>query len=230
MEQIELIKNSLLFSGLSNADLAELSTITVRRTFYRGEIIFRQDDEATGFYLLISGSIKLCSTSSSNRKKFLNFVTPGETFSEAAFFNDQKYHCDAQALAPGEALYFPKLKFHELIRINPNPALNLLGHLTFMVRQLSRKLMERSQGDVAARVATFIVGRIAEKSTTSCGNISLELGIKKSDLAFRLGVANETLSRSFKKFKDQGILEVQKSMVVIYKLDELKKLCETDEQ
>lgn len=229
MELIDLIRNSLLFSGLSDIDLSELAAITERRSFDRDEIIFRQNDEAKGFYLLISGSIKLSNVSPVNGKKTFNFVTSGETFAEAAFFNDRKYQCEAQARSTGEALYFPKLKFHELIRRNPNPALNLLGHLTFMVRQLARKFRERTHGDVASRVATFFVGRIAEKSITSCGNMYLDVGIKKGELALKLGVAKETLSRSFKKLKDQGILEVQKNRVIIYKLEELENLCELSE-
>jgi CRP/FNR family transcriptional regulator len=228
MELIEQIKHSLLFSGLADNDLAELAAITAKRTFDNGEILFRQNDEATGFYLLVSGSIRLSNISAVNRKKTFNFVSPGETFAEAAFFSDRNYQCEAQALAGGEAIYFPKTGFHELIRRNPNPALNLLGHLSFIVRQLSRKFMERSQGDVASRIATFLVGRMAE-STASCGKIYLELGIKKSELATRLGVAQETISRSFKKLKDEGILEVQKNRVVIYQLEKLKKLCEMGE-
>lgn len=229
MELIKQIQHSLLFSGLADNDLQELAAITTRRTFDRGEILFRQNEEATGFYLLVSGSIKLSSVSPVNRKKTFNFVSPGETFAEAAFYSDRNYQCDALALAQGEALYFPKLGFQQLIKRNPHPALNLLGHLSSMVRQLSRKFMERSQGDVACRLATFLVGRMAEQSITSCGEIYLELGIKKSELASRLGVAQETISRSFKKMKDEGILEVQKNRVVIYRLEELKKLCATGE-
>ncbi len=55
MELIELLKKPLLFSGLNDADLAELATITVRRAFRKGETLFCEGDEATGFYLLVSG-------------------------------------------------------------------------------------------------------------------------------------------------------------------------------
>lgn len=229
MELIEQIKKSLLFSGLADKDLAELAAITTRREFGRGEVLFRQNDEATGFYLLLSGSIKLSNVSQLNRKKTHNFVSPGETFAEAAFYSDRKYQCEAQALAPGEALYFPKVNFHKLIKKNPKPALNLLGHLSFTVRQLSKKISEQTNGDVISRISKFLVGRIAEKSTASCGNIYLELAIKKSELAAKLGIAQETLSRCFRKMKETGILEVQKNRVVIFQLDELKKLGERNE-
>ena len=84
MELIELLKQSMLFSGLNDPDLAELATITVRRKFRKGESLFGEGDEATGFYLLVAGSLKLCRVAHDGREKVLHFVRPGETFAEAA--------------------------------------------------------------------------------------------------------------------------------------------------
>ena len=107
MELIELLKKSLLFSGLADADLAELAAITVRRTFRKGETLFSEGEDATGFYLLVAGSIKLCRLSPDGREKVLHFVSPGETFAEAAFFGDGKYPAEARAMEAGEVLYLP---------------------------------------------------------------------------------------------------------------------------
>src|ERR1043165_8719436 len=120
MELIELLKGSLLFSGLSDPDLAELATITVRRKFKKGESLFCEGDQANGFYLLVSGGIKLCRMSHDGREKVLHFVKPTETFAEAAFFGDGRYPAEARALETGEALYLPKEGFMELMGRNPN--------------------------------------------------------------------------------------------------------------
>src|SRR3954453_24170693 len=100
MELIELLKKSLLFSGMSDADLSELATMTVRRKFKKGESLFSEGDQANGFYLLVSGSIKLCRMSHDGREKVLHFVQPRETFAEAALFGDGKYPAEARGLAP----------------------------------------------------------------------------------------------------------------------------------
>ena len=54
MELVPLLKNSLLFSGLNDQDLASLAAITVRRSFAKGETLFSEGEEAAGFYLLVS--------------------------------------------------------------------------------------------------------------------------------------------------------------------------------
>jgi len=229
MELIALLKKSLIFSGLKDADLSELAAITVRRVFRKGEALFSEGDEATGFYLLVSGSLKLCRVSPDGREKVLHFVRPGETFAEAAFFGDGRYPAEARAMEPGEVLYLPRQGFMELMSGNPNFALNLVVSLSLMLRQFARQIEELSFADVTSRLASFLVRRADEKSTTYGGITYIELGVKKGELASRLGTASETISRTFKKLKEEGIIEVQGNKVVIYQLEKLQKMSERHE-
>lgn len=229
MELIELLKNSLLFSGLTDADLAELATITVRRRFKKGETLFCEGDQATGFYLLVSGSIKLCRMSHDGREKVLHFVKPRETFAEAALFGDGKYPAEARGLEAGEALYLPKTGFMELMGRNPSFTLNLVVSLSLMLRQFARQIEELAFADVTSRLASFLIRRVDEKATSYNGITYIDLGIRKGELASRLGTASETISRTLRKLKDEGIIEVQGNRVVIHQMEKLQKLCERHE-
>jgi len=229
MELIELLKKSLLFSGMNDADLAELATITVRRKFKKGESLFGEGDEATGFYLLVAGSIKLCRIAHDGREKVLHFVQPRETFAEAAFFGDGKYPAEARAMESGEVLYLPKQGFLELMGRNPGFALNLVVSLSLMLRRFARQIEELSFADVTSRLASFLIRRVDEKSTSYAGITYVDLGIKKGELASRLGTASETISRTLRKLKEEGIIEVQGNRVVIHQMDKLQKLCERHE-
>ncbi|MEI6207232.1 MAG: Crp/Fnr family transcriptional regulator [Desulfuromonadales bacterium] len=229
MELIEQLKKSLLFSGLNETDLSELAAITVRRTFKKGESLFSEGEEATGFYLLVSGSIKLCRMSADGREKVLHFVKPRETFAEAAFFGDGKYPAEARTLEAGEALYLPRQGFMELMSKNPNFALNLVVSLSLMLRQFARQIEELSFADVTSRLASFLV-RLADEKSTSYGGITyIDLGVRKGELASRLGTASETISRTLRKLMDEGVIEVQGSRVVIHNMEKLQKIAERHE-
>ena len=226
MELVELLKKSMLFSGLADADLAQLAAITVRRVFKKGDTLFSEGDEATGFYLLVSGSIKLCRMSHDGREKVLHFVQPRETFAEAAFFGDGRYPAEARAIESGEVIYLPKEGFLELMTRNPNFTLNLVVSLSLQLRRFARQIEELSFADVTSRLASFLVRRANEKSTTYGGITYVDLGIKKGELAARLGTASETISRTLRKLMNEGIIEVQGNRVVIHQMDKLNKLCE----
>lgn len=226
MELIELLKKSMLFSGLADADLAQLAAITVRRTFKKGETLFSEGEEATGFYLLVSGNIKLCRMSHDGREKVLHFVQPQETFAEAAFFGDGRYPAEARAIESGEVIYLPKEGFLELMTRNPNFTLNLVVSLSLQLRRFARQIEELSFADVTSRLASFLVRRASEKSTSYDGITYVDLGIKKGELAARLGTASETISRTLRKLMNEGIIEVQGNRVLIHQMEKLNKLCE----
>jgi len=229
MEQIELLRQALLFSGLSDADLAELATITSRRRFARGESLFSEGEPATGFYLLLSGSIKLCRMSREGREKVLHFVKPSETFAEAAFFGDGRYPAEARAMEGGEVLFLPREGLMGLMSRNPGFALNLVVSLSLMLRRFARQIEELTFADVTSRLASFLVRRAVEKSASYGGITYVELGIRKTELASRLGVASETISRTLRKLKEEGIIEVQGNRVLIHRMEKLQGLCERHE-
>jgi CRP-like cAMP-binding protein len=224
MENMQILKKSLLFSGLDEEYLAEVAAIAVKRTFGKGETLFNDGDTATGFYLLASGSIKLCKLSPDGKEKVLHFVHPAETFAEAAFFGDGKYPAEAKTLESGTALFFPREAFMGLLERNPRFSLNLIISLSLLLRRFARQIEELSFAEVPTRLAAYLIELAAKKSTAFQGKTYLDLDMKKGELASRLGTVSETLSRTFKKLKDEGVLDVEGSRVTILDMARLQKL------
>ena len=224
MENLQILKKSLLFSGLDEENLHEVATIAAKRVFSKGEALFADGDPATGFYLLASGSIKLCKISPDGKEKVLHFVHPSETFAEAAFFGDGKYPAEARALEKGEALFFPRESFMGLLERNPRFSLNLIISLSLLLRRFARQIEELSFAEVPARLAAYLVELSSKKSTSFQGKTYIDLDTKKGELASRLGTVSETLSRSLKKLKDEGIIDVEGSRVIIHDMVRLAKL------
>jgi CRP/FNR family transcriptional regulator, dissimilatory nitrate respiration regulator len=224
METSAILKKSLLFSGLDGENLAEVAVIASRRTFVKGESLFAEGEPAAGFYLLAKGGVKLCKVSPDGREKVLHFVHAGETFAEAAFFGDGKYPAEAKAVEGGEVLFFPREGFMGLLERNPRFSLNLIISLSLSLRRFARQIEELSFAEVPARLAAYLVELAERKSTSFQGKTYLDLDMKKGELASRLGTVSETLSRSFKKLKDEGVIEVDGSRVVIHSVEQLKRL------
>ena len=219
-----MLKQSLLFAGLDTENLAEVAAIAIRRTFAKGETLFGEGEPATGFYLLAKGGMKLCKVSPDGREKVLHFVHPGETFAEAAFFGDGRYPAEARAIEGGEALCFPKDAFMGLLERNPRFSMNLIVSLSLLLRRFARQIEELSFAEVPNRLAAYLVELAARKATTFQGKTYLDLDIKKGELASRLGTVSETLSRTFRKLKEEGVLEVDGSRVTVFDMLRLTEL------
>lgn len=224
MKLVEYLKKTLLFSGLEKSDLEELAAILTRRSFLKGEVLFSEGEKAEGFYLLLDGYLKLCRVSADGREKVLHFVHAGETFAEAAFFGDGSYPAEARALEAGEALFIPRKGFMELMSANPQFTINLVVSLSLSLRRFARQIEELTFADVTSRLASFLVTLADEKSTRYDGITYLELGIKKGELASQLGTAGETISRTFRKLKEEGIIEIEGRKITVLQMDRLQEL------
>ena len=173
-------------------------------------------------YLAYIRDENFCKMSPDGREKVLHFVHAGETFAEAAFFGDGKYPAEAKALEKGEALFFPRDSFMGLLERNPRFSLNLIVSLSLLLRRFARQIEELSFADVPARLAGYLVEMAGKKSTTFQGKTYIDLDMKKGELASRLGTVSETLSRTFRKLKEEGIIEVDGGRVIVFDMERLR--------
>lgn len=227
MENLQTLKKSLLFAGLNDEDLQQVAAISHRRNFIKGETIFAEGETAMGFFLLAKGGVKLCKISPDGREKVLHFVHPGETFAEAAFFGDGRYPAEARGVETGELLIFPKEGFMGLLERNPKFSLNLIISLSLLLRRFARQIEELSFAEVPNRLAAYLIEMAQRKSTSFQGRSYIDLEMKKGELASRLGTVSETLSRAFRKLKEDNLIEVDGSRVVILDMQALTRISST---
>ena len=228
MENLQILRKSLLFAGLDEEHLLQVASISHKKSFVKGETLFAEGEPATGFYLLAKGGIKLCKISPDGREKVLHFVHPGETFAEAAFFGDGSYPAEARGVEAGELLMLPKAGFMGLLERNPRFSLNLIVSLSLLLRRFTRQIEELSFAEVPNRLATYLLELAGRKSTSYQGKSYIDLDMKKGELASRLGTVSETLSRAFRKLKEENVLEVDGSRVVVLDMQALIKLSTTN--
>jgi CRP/FNR family transcriptional regulator len=216
------LRRAPLFAGLGDGDLSLLAALSRDRALARGEILFGEGEEARGFFILTSGYLKLIRSSADGREKVLHFVHPGESFAEAAVFGLGTYPATAVALERSEVLAFPRDAFRELLARNPRFALNLIVSLSNTLRRFAREIEELSFAGVPARLASYLLELAGDGPPA--GALTLLLPVGKGELASRLGTANETLSRVFRKLSEEGIVEVRGRRVTVRDRARLRSL------
>lgn len=208
-------KESPFFFGLDEHQIAELEAISTSRKYSKGTIIFSEDEEARGFFVVISGRVKVYKLSPEGKEQILHIISPGQTFAEAALFDDSTYPAFAESLAETRVLYFPKESFLNLIRRNPQISLNMIGSLSHWLRKFVNLVEELSLKDVSARLSKYLLDLSAQSGRSSKRGIEIKLEINKGQLASQLGTISETLSRALRKLRDKGIIEVEGKRITI---------------
>ncbi|MDH4157077.1 MAG: Crp/Fnr family transcriptional regulator [candidate division Zixibacteria bacterium] len=208
-----------LFSELDREEAAALDAIAALKRIPKGAVLFLEGDAAVGFYVLLSGSVRIYKSTPDGKEYTMHRIRPGHMFAEAAIFRGSGYPASCMALEDSEAAFMPKNEFLALLRKYPQIALKMIGGLATWLREFTVKVEELSLKEVPARLAGYLLGRLEES-----GANSFVLDSSKTELASRLGTVLETLSRSLGKLKSAGIIEVEGRRVKVLDTNRLKAL------
>jgi CRP-like cAMP-binding protein len=199
------ISSTLLFKGLPQTQLREIERIAIERRYNKGQIIFSEGDDGSGFFLVGAGLVKVFKVSSEGKEQILHIFGPGEPFGEVPVFSGQQFPASAEAIARTRLLFFPRPAFVDLVSVNPSLALNMLAVLSRRLRQFTVQIENLSLKEVPGRLAAYLIYLAEEQGS----EISVTLNISKGQLASLLGTIPETLSRIFAKMNRQDLIEVK---------------------
>ena len=140
VDKTEILRESLIFSGLSEDELAELSQIVVERSFNPGEFVFWEGDDPDWFYIIAEGKIKVLKHSSLGKEFIIAFFGPGEMFGEVAVFENKPYPASAQAVAETKVLGIRREDFLNFLAGRPEVALRIIYVLGGRLRDAQGRL------------------------------------------------------------------------------------------
>jgi len=203
MDIINFITTIPLFQNLDKKNYQDLSGIIRTRKYKKGEIIFSEYDNADGFYVAITGRVKIFKSSPEGKEQILHIFGPGDPFGEIAVFTGKNFPASAQTLENSETLFFPKNAFIGLIKKDPALSLNMLSVLSMRLKRFSSLIEDLSLKEVPGRLAAYLL-YLSDRENL---NDELNLDISKSQLASILGTIPETLSRILAKMTRENLIE-----------------------
>ena len=204
MEIEDFIGNVPLFKGLPAAQLKELASIALYKQYKRGERIFSEGEDATGFYVVIVGRVKIAKLSPDGKEQILHIIQLREPFGEVPVFAGQRFPANAEAMEESRILFLPREAFIHMIKKEPSVAMNMLALLSLRLRQFSTLIENLSLKDVPSRLASYLLYTSQHQGDADV----LELDVSKALLANFLGTIPETLSRILSKMSQAALIEV----------------------
>ena len=221
-EKASIISAIPIFKGLQEGKLSDLAEIAVEKHFSKDQIIFLEGDEGKGFFVVYSGFVKIYKISSEGKEKILRLVKPYDIFGPVPLFSGETYPASANAMKSTKALFFPRNVFINLIKKNPDIALNMLDALSDRLRQFTIQVENLSLKEIPSRLAAYFLHVSKEESR----NDVFTLEIPKGQLASLLGTIPETLSRVLSRMREAGIIEDEGKKIKILDIESLKNLAE----
>ena len=228
---LDQLRRCPLFAGLQEKDLQKIKAVATPRQLRKREVLFSDGVEAKGFYVILTGKVKLYKISPEGKEQILHIVSAPDTFAEAALFLEGTYPAFAEALMDSQLLFFPKRNFIELIEKNPQLSINMIVSLSQYLKRFASLIEELSLKEVSSRIAKYLIDlslKLSKVDTTQFreGKVSteIELDLSKTQLASKLGTISETLSRTLAKMRAKKIIDVKKNRILILNRELLEEM------
>jgi len=222
MDFMTAMGQSTLFKGLGPEELAQLERISEPRQYDKGDLLFGEGKEGVGFYVVLSGQVKVFKMSFDGREQILHILGPGDPLGEVPVFAGMNYPANAQALSKSALYFFPRQKLIELYRESPSLAMNMLAVLSRRLREFTVLIENLSLKEIPQRLATYLVHQQSLKPVSS----RVKLSVTKGVLSNILGTSQETLSRVLGKMSQEGLIEVQGKEIIILDMERLRSLAD----
>jgi CRP/FNR family transcriptional regulator len=212
-----------LAQGMDKGDLRELHVLVEHvGPLAAGAHIFREGDAFNAIAAVREGTVKTWRVDRDGREQVLGFHLPGEVIGLSAI-DGERYPCNADALDSVQLCRFSFTKVATL-------ATRLPGLQRELFRLLSRDIThaERLAADLPAdaRLAGFLLDLSSRMSKADGVIDRLRLSMPRADIANYLRLAPETVSRLFRRFRDDSLLLVRGREVEITDRRRLKILAE----
>jgi len=210
--------------GLNDIELQKIDDlIGTRRKVKRNETLFRNGEKFVSLYAIRTGFFKTCVATEDGRDQVTGFQMAGEIMGLDGIVNDH-HSCDAVALEDAEVCVMPFEKIEELSR----EVTSLQHHVhKIMSREIVREhgvMLLLGSMRAEERLAAFLLNLVQRLHARGFSQSELILRMTREEIGSYLGLKLETVSRTFSKFVEEGIVEVKQRHVRILDTAALQNL------
>ena len=207
--------------GLDSADTMLLERYVKRkRILKRGQILYRAGEEFTCVYAIRSGSVKTYISTDDGRLQITGFHIPGELLGLNAM-DDKRYNCEAMALETTSVCEISLDCFEELARQVPSVHYQMLRLMSKEIKLNQELMLLLGKKNAEERLATYLLALSRRFGLRNYSPTRFTLSMSRGDIGDYLGIAEETVSRIFTRFQDEGVVTTERRHIV---LNDLKRL------
>lgn len=197
-----------LFCEIDRATLLDVLDQALPVNHADGGLLFSQGDAADRFFLVLRGRVNLFALTETGDQSIIEVIEQGHTFAEGAIFASGRFPLNAE-MAPGTRLLeIPAAPFLRRVAERKGLAAKLLASLSRWQRRLMNEVADLKGRTPVQRLGLFLLA-LASKSRDEAGNwtpgAEVRLPLTKSELASRIGITPESLSRAMARLRNLGV-------------------------
>ena len=187
------LRNSALFSSLTEDDFKQFHQLVDQLTMQPGEILYKTGDSGHYLFTVRSGLLKLVQHLPDGTQRIVRLAQSTDVIGLEVLVGEHYGH-EVVALRPTELCRYPVEEVAKLSQRNPVLHKDLMARWQKALNEADAWITHLSTGSAKKRMANLLL-RLADDETTECFLFSRE------DIGSILSMTTETASRTISEFK-----------------------------
>lgn len=217
---IATLRRHSWFENVTDTALAALAARSRWLRFQTGDTIFSEGQAVTACLLICAGSVQGLRYTADGGDKVFGEVGPGGWLSVLALFESapRHLHC-VRAIHDGNGCLLPIDAFLQLCRDDGRFACRVAAHGAQLVRHHTDRIDWLTSSSAEQRLAEYVL-----RAGKPQADQPVALPLNHSQIAVKLGMRAETLSRLFSKWRRAGIIANRQGKLYVLQITLLKQL------
>ncbi|MBU2912946.1 MULTISPECIES: Crp/Fnr family transcriptional regulator [Reichenbachiella] len=206
--------SNFLLQELSEPDKRKVMSCFEPMTFKRGDRLFYEDGIPTGTFYITKGTVKKYKKVVGDQEQIFYIYKEGDLLGYHALLSDERYQDSCEALESITTEFISKDNFMELMETIPSLKAAVIKNMAHEFGVLANTIAVLAQKAQTPRLALFLL--ILNNRYDSMG-----IKLSRQDLSNLIGATRESVGRTLKEFKDDGLIEIRDKKIFLVDMDKI---------
>jgi CRP/FNR family transcriptional regulator len=219
----ELLKNVEVFENLTDGEREDLSSLAIRRSLKKNEVICHQKDDWPYVFYIAFGSLRSIIAAPDGRSYVVSTWGKGEVFWAHTIFDQDPMPSNLEAADTTNIYLWKGDDALQIVLRNQSATRALLRRQTLLIRKRRESIYNLAFNPVANRLAKLIIEKFFDTDEPVVQR-DLTLG----EMAEMVATSPEVICRLLYQFQSAGTISISRASITLHDRDALEKLVGSD--
>ena len=219
-----LLREVDLFTGLSLAQLREISQKLPMTTCRVGGLVTSPDEDDERLYIVKHGRVRVYRLTPDGKQLTLDILDKGRIVGRMSWLGQELNDVYAEAIEDAVVCSFTPPELRWLIDRYPGIGLNIIRYLSERLAVSEREREVMAFRSVEQRLAVRLMELSERFGKPSDGGVAIDARLTQQELADMIGASRETLAITISSLRERAILSMLNQRVVILDMERLRQL------
>src|SRR6476661_2325816 len=221
--KLAVLREHPIFCDLDPEALDQLCRYAKHTTLKRGATICSKGDPGNSLFAVVSGTVKISTSSADGRSAIFNLIVPGEIFGEVALLDGLARTADATANTNCEIFVIDRREFIPFVKSQPALAMKFIELLCMRLRWTSDQVEQVILQNLPGRLASALI-RLTEKRKLAPGGRTI--AVTQQEISEMVGMTRESINKQLRAWAARNWVRLEHGAIVVLDAASIKELAE----